>query len=177
MNPTDIRVERAWQKSKDWATQFDGTPNEAYLADIAIDLFPKGVEKIAQTLKDLRVAVISAEEEAQSQNVRPETLQEYLAFFQKGVIGGLNINYTARVADFDLDLHIVVSLVRKRWVDLEIVWWADQAFPDDTDYHERFNAIARYFMELQDLFKAPHLYLGPESIDKPGSDLSTWIEI
>ena len=177
MNPTDERVQQAWQKNKNWITQFDGSPNEAFLSEIAIDLFLKGVEKLAQESPDLRVAVISVDVDAQSQNIRPDSLQEYLILLQKGAIGGMHINYTAHLADFDLDLHMVVSLERKRWVDLEIVWWADQAFPDDTDHHQRFTEITRYFLYLQDLFKSPRLYFGPESIDKPGSDLSSWVEI
>ncbi len=177
MVSSDVRIERAWQKCKGWITRFDGTPNETYLPEIAIDLFPRGIETLAGESTDLRVTAISAENAEQAQNVRAESIQDYLVFFQKGVIAGLNVNYTANLTGFPLDLHMVVTLERKRWVNLEIVWWADQAFPDDSDARARFNAILANFIYLQGLFGSPRLYVGPESIDRPGDDASSWMEV
>ncbi len=176
MDAAEKRIDRAWQNTRDWITDFDGSPTETYLTGIAADTLPQAIETLARQSENFRLSTISGQEADLSQPVGLETFPDNLARLIKGEIAGLNANYAARLQGFDLDIHLVVHVAGERQVDLEIIWWGDQAFPDDTDHAQRFRSIIDYFIGLQSLFKASKLYIGPESWDKPGTGES-WIEV
>jgi hypothetical protein len=173
----DPRIEQAWRKTRDWITQFDGSPTEAYLDNVDATTLPQSVQALSAQTADLRVAVIAGKGGEESQDVSLASLPESLARLQSGKLAGLSVNAIAHPGDFDLDLHIVVHTLGNRKVDLEIVWWADQAFPDGVSAPERIHRLLAYFIELQALFGAAKLYIGPETYEKPGPGSESWVEI
>jgi hypothetical protein len=177
MDPVQKRIERAWQNSKDWITEFDGSATEAYLTNAAVERLPQTFAELAGQFKTFRVSTISTEDEEVSEFVSPESIAENVARLQRGEIAGLNVNASTRLEGFDLDLHIIVNTIGSRKVDLEMVWWSDQIFPEDVEPRSRFDALVRYFIQLQDQFKAAKLYIGPETFDKPSPGSLSWVEI
>jgi hypothetical protein len=171
------RIEQAWRKTRLWITQFDGAPTEAYLSNVDADTLPQSMLSLAGQSGAFRIGVISGKGGEESQDISPESLPEYLARFLAGKLAGLNVNSVAHPGASDLDLHVILHTLGSRKVDLEIVWWADQAFPEGVDQHARIRELLAYFMSLQDLFGAPKLYVGPEAYDKPGPGSLTWVEI
>lgn len=176
MDNEQKRMERAWQKSKSWITEFDGSATEAYLTNVDIGGLPQAFAALAQGSQDFRVSVISGDTEDQPQFVSPETIQNHITRLQKGQIAGLNMNYMTRLDGFDLNAHMVVHTLGQQKVDLEVVWWADQVFTEEADPYQRFQALVQYFFNLQSLFQAARLYIGPETFERPSSG-SSWLEI
>ncbi len=60
---------------------------------------------------------------------------------------------------------------------IECYWWNDQVFEDEGDPFPRFAELVRYFISLQELFHAPHLFLSPEITDHPGEEEIHWVEV
>jgi hypothetical protein len=173
----NLRIEQAWRKTRDWITQFDGAPTETYLTNVDAATLPQAVQALSVQTADLRIAVIAGKGGEESQDVPLDRLPESLARLQSGKLAGLSVNAVARPGDLDLDLHIVIHTLGNRKVDLEVVWWADQAFPEDVSAPERIRSLVAYFIELQALFGAAKVYVGPEAYEKPGPGSESWVEI
>jgi hypothetical protein len=171
------RIEQGLRKTRDWITQFDGAPTETYLTNIDAETLPQAMAALAGQSASFRIGAIGGKGGEQSQDVDLQSLPENLSRLQAGKLSGLNVNTTARPGSLDLDLHIVVHTLGNRKVDLEIVWWADQAFPETVSPPTRIRELLGYFMELQELFKASRLYVGPEAYEKPGPGSESWVEI
>ncbi len=171
------RIDLAWRKSRDWITQFDGAPTEAYLANIDVEGLPAALKTLAGMTSSLRIAAIGGREKVLSSDIALDSLPDALARLQAGKLSGLNVNTLARPGGMDLDLHMVIHTIGSRKVDLEIIWWADQAFPDGVEPSARIRELLGYFMDLQALFSAQRLYVGPETYEKPGPGSLSWVEI
>ncbi len=169
------RIDRAWGKCKNWITEFDGSATETYLAGVPIDSLPQAFDALAKQSSNLRVSTISGQNQEQGQFVSPESILQNVALLSKHEIADLSINLTARPADFDVDLHMIVDSVEDKQVGLEIVWWSDQVF-DDNDPYKRFQALIEYFISLQMLFQARGLFVSPETVEPPGPGTS-WVEV
>jgi hypothetical protein len=63
MDALQKRIERAWQNSKDWITEFDGSATEAYLTNAAVDSLPQAFAELAGQSKTFRVSTISADDQ------------------------------------------------------------------------------------------------------------------
>lgn len=176
MDSIQKRIERAWSESKGWIAEVTGLATEIYLLDVPVDSLPQAFQDISQQSTDFRISIISGENEEQSQFVSLESIKKNIEQFSSGQIAGLNINYTARLTGFDLDIHMIIQEENKQMVDLEIVWWSDQVFPDDVNNHDRFISVILYFIDLQNVFHASKMFIGPENFEKPGHG-STWVEI
>ncbi len=171
------RVDQAWRKTREWITQFDGAATEAYLTNIDAEGLPPALISLAGGTSDLRIAAIGGREKDQSAEISLESLPDALARLQAGKLSGININTLARPGGLDLDLHVVVHTIGSRKVDLEIIWWADQAFPEGAEPSGRIRELLGYFMDLQALFSAQRLYVSPETYEKPGPGSLSWVEI
>jgi hypothetical protein len=171
------RIEQAWRKTRLWITQFDGAPTETYLPNVDADTLPQSLLNLAGQSGAFRIGVITGKGGEESQDIDPQSLPEYLSRLQAGKLSGLNVNATVHPGSSDLDLHIILHTLGSRKVDLEVVWWADQAFPEGVDAQVRIRELLGYFMQLQQLFGAAKLYVGPEAYDKPGPGSLTWVEI
>ena len=172
-----LRMDQAWRKTRDWITQFDGAPTEAYLANIDAAGLLAAFQTLASQTANLRVAAIGGRQKDLSTEISLESLPENLAKLQTGTLSSLNINALDHPGGMDLDLHIVVHTLGSRKVDLEIVWWADQVFPEGSDQTRRIHDLLTRFMDLQALFGAQKLYVGPETYEKPGPGSLSWVEI
>jgi len=175
MDKSQERINRAWKESKSWITEFDGTPMQAVFPKVSIDILPQAFESLSKDTRDFRVSIYGGENGGEPQFVGPETIQANVERLLKDEIGGLDANYTAALPGLDLDAHLIVHTVARDRVDLELVWWSDQVFPDDSDHQAMFQSVMSYFIALQELFKAPKVYVGPESLD-PDED-TPWIEL
>lgn len=177
MEAQQKRIERAWQACKDWITDFDGSASETYLTGVKTQTLPAAFQSLAGQSRDFRVSIISGEDEEAAQFISPEALQSNLERLLRDEIVGLNANYSAALDGFDLDVHLVIETVGKSQVDLELIWWADQVFSEEDEAPGRFKTLLGYFTGLQDLFHAEHLYLGPESFDRPTPKSTIWVEV
>jgi hypothetical protein len=170
------RINKAWKESKAWITEFDGTAYQTVLPKVSMEVLPHAFQTLANESDNFRVSIYSAEAGGKPEFVSPESIQLNIARLLQDEISGLDANFAAKLPGYDLDLHLVIHTVARDRVDLEFVWWSDQAFPDDTNYEERFRGLAGYFIYLQSLFKSPKVYIGPESLEEPGKD-SSWVEV
>ncbi len=176
IDPTQKRIERAWGKSKEWIAEVTGLATETYLINVPVDSLPQAFQDVSQKSLDFRISVISGESEEKSQFVSLESIKNNIQQFLDGQIAGLNINFTARLIGFDLDIHLIIQKKNTQLVDLEFIWWSDQAFPDDVNNYDRFKSVLLYFIELKDIFHASKMFIGPENYEKPGAG-SIWVEI
>ena len=176
MDKIQERISRAWKESKSWITEFDGTPFQAIFPKVAMEILPHSFETLSKDSANFRVSIYGGESGGEPQFVGPETIQLNVARLLKDEISGLDANYTANLPGLDLDVHLIVHTVARDRVDLELVWWSDQVFPDDTDHQAMFQTVMSYFIFLQDLFKAPKVYVGPESLEDPDED-TPWVEL
>lgn len=176
MESNQDRINKAWKESKKWVTEFDGTAYQAVLPKVAMDILPHAFAVLEKDSENLRVSIYSGDSVGAPEFVSTETIQLNVSRLLKDEISGLDVNYTAKLPGYDLDVHMIVHTIARDRVDLEIVWWSDQAFPDDTDHQARFQALISYFLFLQQLFKAPKLYIGPESLEEPDKE-SSWVEV
>lgn len=62
-------------------------------------------------------------------------------------------------------------------VSLQLDWWSDQVFSEETDNPAQFAALALYFLRLQALFEAPAVFLSAESGLDPGVETDEWVEL
>lgn len=173
MNTLQNRIDRSWKECRSWITKFDGSPNETYLLPVAMYVLPQALQALSLQTENFRVSVISTEARFISLDELPENLDR----LQQKEIEELNANFTVRLASFDLDIHMIVYLLEPSRVALELDWWADQVFSEDSDPFNEFQSLIRYFVSLQDLFHSPHLYLSPETGEKPGQQTTAWVEV
>jgi hypothetical protein len=120
---------------------------------------------------------VTGEAGDQAVSIGPENIQSNLERLQSGAVDDLNVNFSAPVDGFSLDLHVIVHLLRNMTAGLEIVWWSDQAFTEGTDPFTQFQVVMEYFLSLQKLFNAQGLFIGPENLDKPGPETIQWIDV
>jgi hypothetical protein len=177
METPDIRIRKAWLRSKGWIANFDGSATEMYLPNVPLDHLSQAFLNLAGQTQNFRASVVTGEAGDQAVSILPENIQSNLERLQSGAIDDLSVNFTAPVDGFSLDLHMIVHLVRNAAAGLEIVWWSDQAFTEGTDPFTQFQVVMEYFLSLQELFKAEGLLIGPENLEKPGPDAVQWIDV
>ncbi len=173
METLQNRIERSWKECRSWITKFDGSPNETYLLPVAIDILPPAFQTLSRQTEDFRVSAISKE----ARFVPLDELPENLDRLQKKEVDELNANFTVRLSAFDLDIHMIVYLLEPSKAALELDWWGDQVFLEDGDPFDQYKILIPYFISLQELFNSPHLYLSPETGEKPGQQTTAWIEV
>jgi hypothetical protein len=177
------RIDQAWRLSKDWIAEFDGSARQAYLTNVNVDGLPGAINSLANETGGLRVSTISAgdgeggDQPVHGEFVSPETIRDQVSRLQRDEIDGLNVDFSVRLKELDFDLHVVVVTMGKQKVDLEMVWWPDQVFLDNSDHALAFEALLGYFISLQERLKASKLYIGPETFERPGPGSQDWVEV
>ncbi len=177
MDSEEKRIERAWKESKDWVAEFSGSPAKTYLMNVPAKSLPEALQRLAQQSENFRVSVISGQHQDEARFVGLETVPENLNLLMKDEIAELSFGFSAPLAGFVLDIRMIVYPLDSENYALELVWWRDQAFPDDADPQERFRILASYFIQLQVLFHAPNLFIGPETEEMPSKESRAWVEI
>ncbi len=174
---TPDRIELAWRKCRSWITQASGAPVETYLGGVPNASLPAAMEWLKDRSSDLRLLVILAGPGDHSTPVNASAFEVTLARLAAGAIAGMDANYTAHINGFDLSIHMIFHPAAAQHTDLELVWWGDEAFPDDSDYRGRFRDIAEYWIGLQDLLSAQHIWIGPEAGEPPGPRAEGWVRL
>lgn len=171
------RLARAWVKSHDWITKFDGSPTLALLVSAPAPALQPALETIAARSENFRITAVPADQPASPRFIPLEAFPAHLALLQEGKLAEMSVNYAHRSEAFDLDIHLVIFPLKHDRVSVELVWWNDQVFSVETDYLDQFNALLTYFIELQRLFAAESLFLSPERGGDPSQSEDSWIEI
>lgn len=177
MDPVGNRIDQAWQQVKGWITEFEGAPTVTYLLNISGDSLPASFSTLAEQSDNFRITVISAKKHDQAVFIGIESLSTNLDLLKKDELAELSVNYIARLPEFDLDIHMVVYPMENELFALEVFWWGDQVFIEEADAPARFEAGMRYFISLQDLFHAPHMFLSPEENERPNGEEINWTEV
>jgi hypothetical protein len=171
------RIERAWEESKDWITSFTGSPHLALLVGVPPASIIPALSELAQQSENFRVTTIPAEHLDQPQFIPLEAVPVSLAQLQEGKLSELSVNYAIRLETFDLDIHLVLHALEDQKYALELVWWSDQVFSEEADPLSQFEALASYFIHLQNLFASPNLFISPEAGKDSVGGAELWVEV
>lgn len=168
------RIDLAWRECKTWITGFDGAPRLALLVDVPLGALQSGLAGLAGGVENLRLTCIPAKSATAPERFELDEFPGRLAQLLSGEAMELSANFAMRSAAFDLDLHAILHPVKEGRLALEIVWWSDQVFSSETDDEAQFQALAQYFIQLQQTFQAGGLFLSPES---GLGDEDEWVEV
>lgn len=171
------RIEQGWKACRGWITAFDGAPAIALLAGVPDAALSPAISHLSENTEDFRITIIPAAQPDAARFIPLEDFSEQLDGLRSGLIADLNINYGLRGPAFDLDIHLTVYAAENQQLVLELVWWSDQVFSEETDNFAQFKALMEYFIGLQELFSASHLLVSSESAQGPGQEAEDWIEI
>jgi hypothetical protein len=181
MESNPERTKLAWKAVKDWITVFDGTATEAYLLDGKFQNLEQAILKLRGQVLDFRIAPIWRDDLDQFEGGEPLSLPELKAVLERGEAVSLSANYQLEMEDQPLDIHLVLeaagTAASQQLIDINVVWWADQAFPRDSSPEPRFAAVLGHLYSLAGLFGAERLYLGPESLERPRDNPTHWFQV
>jgi len=171
------RIEQGWKACRGWISTFDGSPTVTLLIGVSDTAMVSALASLAEQTEDFRITAIPAYQPEAAQFIALEAFPKNLAELRTESIGDLNINYAFRSTAFDLDIHLTVYAAENHQLVLELVWWGDQVFSEETDNRVQFSALMKYFIDLQQLFSASHLMVSSESSRGPGMGADDWVEI
>jgi hypothetical protein len=177
MDPKAIRINNAWQQTKEWITQFEGSASEAFLPNLDVQSLGAQLFQLAGETRDFRMAAVAPDNSEQEIEVSLESLAKNLEDYLQGEIEGLNGNFSAQIEELLVDFHFILHILRGNAIGMELVWWADQVFEEEADSHRRFDLLIDYLMHLEVLFKATGLFLGQENLEEPGVEAIQWISV
>lgn len=171
------RIERAWERCKGWITAFDGTPMVALLVDVPVSSVVPGLQALAQQVENFRMTSIPAGHADRAEFIPLEALPGHWLMLQEKKLAELSANYGVRREAFELDIHLILYALDPQKAALELDWWNDQVFSEETDNPDQFFALMEYFIGLQSLFGAPGLHLSPEAGKDPAGGMEAWVEV
>lgn len=174
---TDSRIEQGWKDCRSWIASFDGSPTITLLVGVPDSAMFPALRSLAGRTENFRITVIPLSQSDAAQFIALESFPEHLASLRAETIADLNVNYGFSCPEFDLDIHLTVFAAENHQLVLELVWWSDQVFSEETDNRAQFQALMKYFIDLQQLFSASHLMVSSESNRGPGLEAEDWIEI
>ena len=171
------RIEQAWEKCKDWITEFDGAVTEVFLADVQCDIFQSAIFKLSSMFHNFSTRLTWWDEVPDEQTENQLTLKQRLHKLIYREVANMDVLYIDKFPDFDFHVHIIVDMNDKNLVDLDVIWWSDEVFPEGVNEKERFFSIASHFIDLQNLFQSECLYLAPENMETPSPDCNHWMMV
>ena len=174
---SDARIEKGWKECRGWITSFDGSPTITLLVGVPDTAMFPALDRLSRLTENFRITAITVAQPDGAQFISLEAFPEHLAALRADTIADLNINYVHNADAFDLDIHLTVFAAENQQLVLELVWWSDQVFSEETDNPEQFRQLMGYFIGLQALFSASHLMVSSESNRGPGQRVDDWIEI
>ena len=175
--PSNKRIDSAWANAKDWITDFDGSPTVTLFVNITSEALLPALNALAAQSEDFRITTIPIDRPSVAEFVPLESLPGQISMLREGKLAELSANYTAHLEAIDIDARLLIYPVGDGKSAVELDWWGDQVFLDDTDPAGQFAAVANYFIDLQTLFQAPQVFLTPESGKDPESGSADWVEI
>lgn len=178
MDPSEKkRIDQAWEEVNDWITQFTGAPTITLLMEVPAEAVLPGLRMLEQQTENLRITAIPADLPDVPRFISLETVDDYLNQLLEDKIAELSVNFGVRAEEFDLDVHMILYWISSEKLALELVWWSDQVFSEETDDYAQFTALMAYFIELQKLFSSSALFLSPESGVSPGQKKEAWVAV
>ncbi|HVN54250.1 MAG TPA: hypothetical protein VMT46_07960 [Anaerolineaceae bacterium] len=177
MDPSSARIQNAWRQASSWITENSGSANQAFLTNVPTGRLAFGIATLAAQTRNLRISAIPKGEVENIGVLDLASGDEAAAALGRKDTASVNVDYSISIDGMELDIHTIVERTPSGALDLNLVWWPDQAFPEDEDPHPRFDAILNFFIRLQDLFSAKRLYLGSDTPEKPAPGSIDWIEV
>jgi len=175
------RIQQAWQECNSWITDFAGSAIQAYFTEVQLERLPEVVSNLMTKTRNFRASIFTKGEDQPAQFIPPETLYTSVQRLERGEIDGVSVDFTNSFESFDLDFHLIVYALGRNLLEIELVWWTDQVFTDESDEagdaYQRFEAFMNFLIDLQEAFHAPHLLMGPEIYERPGPETESWIEV
>lgn len=171
------RIDQGWRACRGWITTFDGAPTITLLVGVPDAAILPALSSLSERTENFRVTIIPSAQPDAAEFISLENFSEQLEGLRTGLLADLNVNYAFRSPAFDLDIHLTVYAAENQLLVLELVWWSDQVFTDETDNYAQFSDLMDYFIGLQVLFSASHLLVSSESVRGPGQEAEDWIEI
>lgn len=174
---TQKRIDQAWVNCKGWITEIEGSPAITLFTNVPVaSLFP-ALQSIASDSENFRLTAIPAAHPDKPEFIPLESFPGDLARLQEDKLAELNSNYTIKTKAFELDIHLVIFPMKDQKAAVQLIWWNDQVFLDDTDSYAQFKSLMNYFIDLQALFSAQNLFVSPETGEDPTQALDSWVEI
>lgn len=171
------RIDQAWEEVRDWITEFTGAPAITMLVEVPADAVVPGLRSLAEQSENLRITAIPTDMPDAPRFITLESVDDYLEQLLEDKISELSVNFGVRAEEFDLDIHMIIYWMNSEKLALELVWWSDQVFSEETDDYAQFTALVDYFTSLQSMFSSPTLFLSPESGISPGQKKEAWVEV
>ena len=175
------RIQQAWKECESWITDFAGSAIQAYFTEVQMERLPETISSLLKRTRNLRASIFTKGEEQAAEYIALETLYTNVQRLEQGEIDGVSVDFTSSFASFDLDFHLIVYALGENQLEVELVWWSDQVFTDESDEagdaYQRFEAIMNLFIQLQETFRATHFLMGPELYEHPGPETESWIEV
>jgi hypothetical protein len=142
----------------------------------AASLFP-APQSIAHDSENFRLTAIPAAHPDQPHFIPIESFPDNLTLLVEDKLAELSANYTIKTEAFELDLHLVIFLMKDQKAAIQLVWWNDQVFLDETDPYAQFKSLINYLLDLQALFSAQNLFVSPETGEDPVQAIESWVDI
>lgn len=171
------RIERAWESARSWITEFTGEPMVALFVNTPrLRLLP-GLQAIAAASETLRITAIPADRPVEPAFISIKALAESIETLYAGTLAELSANWDYQNEQFALDLHLIIHPVGSQTAALELDWWSDQVFSNETDNPAQFAALLEYLIAIQKQFASPGLFLGSERGLDPDIQDGNWVEV
>ncbi len=175
------RIVQAWKACQDWITDFSGSAVQAYYTEVRLERLPNAISSLITQTRDFRVSVYTKNEERPADFIAPEAVFANILRLEQGEVEGISLDFTAPFPSFDLDFHLIIYPLGNHAFELELVWWTDRVFTDESDQsgdtYQRFETLVSFLIDLQNAFQSPHLLMGPEIYEHPGPETESWIEV
>lgn len=164
MDTMNDRITTAWNACLTWIQDIDGTPIITLLLDFPLVGLNQAIPQFITITKDLKITVIKADDPGTLSYISTEEIDHAVELFTSKSLAEISFDYLHELNGLQLDIHFRLYWVEKDKALIELNWWNDQLFPDDTnDAQGNFMSYANYLLSLQSLFGAKEMHIGRES--------------
>jgi len=149
-NDYSERLINAWNSCREWITEIDGTPVITFFLDFPVNSIEEPLLKLSLESEGIRISVVRSDSPGGVSYIPVSELGESVSQFTNQVLNEISFDYSVTYPFAKLDIHF-----RLYWVDnsksiIEIVWWNDQLFSEDSDLNnEAFNQFITYLYSIQ----------------------------
>ncbi len=169
------RIEEAWTRCQEWFGETLEQSIHLLFPDVSTSLIRSALRSVQRNANRHFIGVAWANREAFDPGCTDvDTTVEQ---FEAGNISSVHVNYETIVGA--LTLEMLLSVFQKRTSGLPVRGYIDYRMfsPADATTQERFEAIARHAIELEELLGASEVYVGPDRHDEPAVADSSWVVV
>ena len=133
----------------------------------------QSIVQLISPVVNLKTTVIKADEPGTLSYIPIEEIETAVEMFTSKGLAEISFDYSHQIEKLSLDIHFRLYWVDKDKALIELNWWNDQLFPDDTDDPQaNFSCLAKYLLSIQSLFSGKEIHLGKEaSLLDPVNDI------